>query len=210
MASRGRLYFDAFGEPGRMSTSQPVYATCVVWTPGSDADLETLFNEARNALGLRRRYEFHARKLTKHEKRGRLPRRLFGDLLAHGLQFECWCAVMDKAKSRLAPELSGKELIHELLRQTVALMPGEYLAGTTLTFDDQRIDKKASKLARELRSAINETLSARGVKPGLARAIPKPADKCSGLQLCDMLAAAIVDPWPDCLALFTGGQLHTW
>jgi hypothetical protein len=210
MAPLGRLYLDAFGEPGRTPTSRSIYATCLVWTSGSDTDLETLFGQARSTLGLRRDFEFHARKLTKREKREQLPRRLFEILLAHGLQLQVWCAVMHKAKSGLPPALSGKELTYELIRQIVERMSDSYLIGATLTFDDQRLGKKPSKVAQEFRAAVNQALHARGVNPGLAHAIPKPADRCSGLQLADLLAAAVVDPWPDCLALFTNGQIHSW
>lgn len=206
----GRLYLDAYGEPGRAVTSQPVYATCMLWLPGNDAAMEALFAEVRKELSLKPDYEFHARKLTKQHRREKLPKQLFAALRDHGLQFRGWCAVMQKSKSRLPPKVAGQSLFHELVTQTIARMPEEMVSTMTLTFDDQQVSKKPGKSAQALRKHLNEALQQEGRAYQLGRVIAKPAHQCGGLQLADYVAAAVADPWPECLALFTVNQIHTW
>lgn len=206
----GRLYLDAYGEPGRAMTSQAVYVVCVIWLPGNDASVEALLTEVRKELGLKPDYEFHARKLTKQRRREKLPKRLFEALLAHNLQFQGWCAVMHKSKSRLPLEVAGQPLFHELVTQAIARMPEEFISGVTLTFDEQQTSKKPGKSAQSLRKHLNDALQRDGRAYQLGRVIAKPAHQCGGLQLADYVAAAVADPWPECLALFTANQIHTW
>lgn len=208
--SAGRLYLDAYGEPGRTMTSQPIYATCIVWLPGNDAAMEALLTEVRKELGLKPDYEFHARKLTKRHMREKPPKRLFEALRDHSLQFRGWCAVMRKSKSRLPPEVAGQSLFHELVTQAIARMPEEFISGVTLTFDEQQTSKKPGKSAQSLRKHLNDALHQNGKGYQLGRVIAKPAHQCAGLQLADYVAAAVTDPWPECLALFTANQIHTW
>lgn len=206
----GRLYLDAYGESGRTITSQAVYAVCVIWLPGNDASVEALLGEVRKELGLKPDFEFHARKLTKQHRRGKLPQRLFEALREHGLPFQGWCAVMQKSTSRLPPEVTGQALFHELVAQAIARMPEEMVSATTLTFDEQQMGKKPGKSAQALRKHVNEALQQSGKGYHIGRVIAKPAHQCAGLQLADYVAAAVADPWPECLALFTANQIHTW
>jgi hypothetical protein len=53
-------------------------------------------------------------------------------------------------------------------------------------------------------------LTPQGCDYRLGRVIPKPAHVCAGLQLADLLAAAVAEPWPECLDLFKTGQIHSW
>lgn len=206
----GRLYLDAYGESGRTITSQNVYATCILWFPGSDASLEALGAETRKELGLKPDYEFHARKLTKQHKRENLPIRLIEALLARCGEFQVWCAVMHKAKSRLPPKLSGTGLFHEMVSQAIVRMPEECVATMTLTFDEQQTGKKPGKSAQALRKHLNAKLSQKGNAYQIGRVIAKPAHQCAGLQLADFMAAAVATPWPACLDLGPAASIHTW
>jgi hypothetical protein len=209
-APSGRLYMDAWGIPDRLLTGLPVYAPCVVWVAGTDAELEAKFEDVRAALKVRRAYEFHARLLTKRERSTQLPRRFFEQLMICNVAFEGWCAEMVKRKSRLPPQISGKALMHELVVQTFLRMPPDKVDGHTLTFDDQATGKKVSQAARELRSKVNAALNSHGGGCILGRAVEKPAHKCAGVQLADFLAAAIVQPWPECLSVMAPGTIHHW
>ena len=206
----GRLYLDAFGESGRTSTSQPVYATCLLWLPDNDAAIEALFVAVRRELGVKPGYEFHARKLSKQERREKLPLRLFETLLSHGLEFQAWSALMDKSRSKLPPQITGKALFHELVAQAILRMPEELVSGVTLTYDEQQTTKKPGKSAQALRKHVGSALQQKGKSFRIGRVIAKPAHKSAGLQLADFIAAAIAEPWAECLALLTAEQLHTW
>lgn len=206
----GRLYLDAYGDPGRAMTSQPIYAVCILWLPGNDTSSEALLADVRKALKLKPNFEFHARKLTKQHRREKLPKRLFEALRDHDLRFRGWCAVMQKSKSRLPPEVAGQALFHELVAQAIVRMPEEMVSDTTLTFDEQQTSKKPGKSAQALRKHLNSALQQSEKTYQLGRVIAKPAHKCAGIQLADYVAAAVVDPWPECLALFTANQIHTW
>jgi hypothetical protein len=206
----GRLYLDAYGESGRTSTSQPVYATCLLWLPSNDAAIESAFADIRRELGLRQGYEFHARKLTKQQTREKLPERFFEALHSHGLEFQAWCPVMRKSKSRLPPEISGTALFHEMVAQVILRMAESLVWGRTLNFDEQQSGKKPGQSAQALRKHLQQALQREGRGYQLGRVIAKPAHKCAGLQLADFMAAAIVTPWPGCLALLADEQMHTW
>ena len=205
----GRLYADAYGVPDRMPQSLPIYALCLVWVAGKDADLEAAIATSRAALGLRREYEFHARKLTKGERSSHLPARFFEQLLQQPVVFSASCAVMVKQRSRLPLDLKGSALTHELTRQAVLRMPSDQVAAHTLTIDGEKSGKKVSAVARTLRAEVNSALAHADRQERLARVVAKSADTCAGLQLADMIAAAIVTPWSDCLRLL-GDTVQSW
>lgn len=128
-SSAGRLYMNALGEPGRLQGSRPTYAVCTIWAPHTEDELEAMFVSVRQSLRLRAGYEFHARQLIKRDWTAQLPERFFQFLVDHGLQVECWCAEVQKNRSRLPVHIAGKTLTHELVTQTLARMPREKVEG---------------------------------------------------------------------------------
>lgn len=206
----GRLYMDALGEPGRSQGSRPAYAICTIWTPHTEDELESIFVSVRQSLKLRVGYEFHARQLTKRDWTAQLPERFFQLLMDHGLQVECWCAEVQKSRSRLPIHIAGKALTHELVAQTLARMPREKVEGLTLTMDEKTSGKKVSKVIEEMRTSVRTALRAQGRDYMLGKISARPAHQKTGLQLADFLAAAIVEPWPACAKLLKGWPIHQW
>lgn len=206
----GRLYMDAYGEPGRSPRSYPIYATCTIWVPGSEQALEDIFSAIRKTLGLRAGYEFHARQLTNRDWSSEMPKRFFESLVAQGLVFECWCAEVQKSRSRLPIHVAGKVLTHELLAQTLVRMPRERVERQMLIMDEEAKGKKVPKVIEELRAAVKRSLSEQGHDYMLGKISARPAHQKAGLQLADFIAAALVEPWSSCSKILAQWPIHHW
>jgi hypothetical protein len=206
----GQLYMDALGEPGRAKYVQPVYAPCVIWVPGPEEVFEQQFAEVRRRLGLRANYEFHATQITKKMRSDELPRRFFESLREVSITFEAWVVEVVKERTSLPIEVNGKRLTYELVGRILALMPRECVAGVTLTIDEQVSDKKASTVTREMRAHIRQVMEQKGLEHSVGPVRARPAHQKGGLQLADMLAAAIVKPWPECTGVLGYWSITHW
>ena len=197
---------DALGDPGRSPGSLPAYAVCTVWVPLREEELEALFAVVRRSLGLRAGYEFHANQLTSHQWKHEMPRRFFQALVDHGLRVECWCAEVQKSRTKLPIHIAGKALTHELMAQTLVRMPLERARGLTLIIDEEAKGKKVPKVIDDMRAGIKLALEKRGHPYPLGKISARPAHQKAGLHLADFLAAALVVPWPTCTKLL----LSSW
>lgn len=186
----GRLYMDAYGDPGRSKGSLPLYAVCTVWVPYTEQELHRLFGEVRQALKLHATYEFHAKHLS--SKDGNMSERFFEELLKRDVEMDVWCAEVEKSSSRLPTTVAGTKLTCELMAQILARMPSGRAVGQTLVIDD----KRAFKIVNALRSGIKSALADRGCSYPLGKLTTRPAHEYDGLQLADFVAAALVTPWP--------------
>lgn len=209
VAPAGRLYLDALGDPGRSPGSLPTYAVCTIWVPVTEDVLEEMVAETRRRLGLRAGYEFHARQLQTRDWAAEMPMRFFESLLDQGLNLECWCAEVQKSRSRLPLQIAGKSLTQELVAQTLLRMPRERVAGQTLIIDEEA-KGKAPKVIQELRSAVRRALEAEGRDYNLGKVSARAAHQKAGLQLADFLVAALVEPWPSCAKVLGAWTVHHW
>lgn len=207
--AQGVPYLDAIGDSARIRYLQRHYAICTVWVP-SEEYVEQEFKRARQELGLRSTFEFHASQLTKKERTDMLPLRLFELLKAHAFVFEAWCLEIDKTKTNLPLDIAGKELTYALVARALAPMPQQRVAGLPLIIDDSTNTKKASTVERELRTRIKELFETDHLGYRIGPIRLRPANQKAGLQLADFMAAAFVRPWSECHSTLSHWSITHW